>query len=99
MHSSGPDKEKLLRTMKPKAIGALVLATLMQATGVEAQTEHARGPVRTMQPNIERRRLSPEDLRKVAPALEAYTQERLYGEVWKRPGSRPALEAWSPSRR
>ncbi len=22
----------------------------------------------------------------VAPALEAYTQERLYGDVWKRPG-------------
>jgi 4-carboxymuconolactone decarboxylase len=28
----------------------------------------------------------PEDVRSVAPALEKYTQERLLGEVWKRPG-------------
>jgi 4-carboxymuconolactone decarboxylase len=27
-----------------------------------------------------------EDVRSVAPALEKYTQERLLGEVWKRPG-------------
>jgi 4-carboxymuconolactone decarboxylase len=38
------------------------------------------------QPNIDKRRLSPDEVRKVAPALEAYTQERLYGDVWKRPG-------------
>src|SRR3954469_3970864 len=36
------------------------------------------------QPHVERRRLSPDDVRQVAPALERYTQERLYGEVWKR---------------
>ena len=41
------------------------------------------------QPNIQGRRLSPEDVRAVAPALEAYTQERLYGDVWKRPGLTP----------
>ena len=41
------------------------------------------------QPNIERRRLSPDDVRAVAPALEQYTQGRLYGEVWKRPGLTP----------
>jgi 4-carboxymuconolactone decarboxylase len=29
------------------------------------------------------------DVRKVAPALEAYTQNRLLGEVWKRPGLAP----------
>src|SRR5437660_11297839 len=33
--------------------------------------------------------LSYEDLRKVAPALEAYTQSRLLGDVWKRPGLAP----------
>ncbi len=33
--------------------------------------------------------LSYEDVRKVAPALEAYTQNRLLGEVWKRPGLAP----------
>jgi 4-carboxymuconolactone decarboxylase len=41
------------------------------------------------QPNVAGRRLSPEDVRRVAPALEKYTQERLYGEVWKRPGLSP----------
>ena len=45
--------------------------------------------MQTTQPNIDKRRLSPDDVRKVAPALEAYTQERLYGEVWKRPGLAP----------
>ena len=30
-----------------------------------------------------------EDVRKVAPALEAYTQNLLLGEVWKRPGLAP----------
>ena len=37
----------------------------------------------------EQRKLSPEDVRQVAPALERFTQERLYGEVWKRPGLAP----------
>src|SRR3954451_4718663 len=41
------------------------------------------------QPNVAGRRLSPEDVRRVAPALDKYTQERLYGEVWKRPGLSP----------
>lgn len=38
------------------------------------------------QPNVAGRRFSPEQVRSVAPALERYTQDRLYGEVWKRPG-------------
>lgn len=33
--------------------------------------------------------LTYEDVRKVAPALQAYTQNRLLGEVWKRPGLAP----------
>jgi 4-carboxymuconolactone decarboxylase len=41
------------------------------------------------QPNVERRRLSPDDVRRVAPAFEQNTQELLYGEVWKRPGLSP----------
>ena len=36
--------------------------------------------------DIAGRRLSPDDVRMVAPALEKYTQGRLLGEVWKRPG-------------
>src|SRR3712207_3250149 len=38
------------------------------------------------QPDIAGRRLAPEDVGRVAPALEKYTQDRRYGEVWKRPG-------------
>jgi 4-carboxymuconolactone decarboxylase len=30
-----------------------------------------------------------EDVRKVTPALEAYTRDRLLGDVWKRPGLSP----------
>jgi 4-carboxymuconolactone decarboxylase len=41
------------------------------------------------QPDIAGRRLSPDDVRRVAPALEKYTQDRLYGEVWQRPGLTP----------
>jgi len=48
---------------------------LMASSSVEAE-----------QPNVVGRRLSPDDVRRVAPALEKYTQDRLYGEVWKRPG-------------
>lgn len=33
--------------------------------------------------------LTSDDVRKVAPALEAYTHDRLLGEVWKRPGLAP----------
>ncbi len=36
--------------------------------------------------NVEYRSVSPEQIRSVAPALERYTQERLYGQVWNRPG-------------
>jgi 4-carboxymuconolactone decarboxylase len=33
--------------------------------------------------------LTYEDVRQVAPALVAYTQNRLLGDVWKRPGLAP----------
>jgi len=32
---------------------------------------------------------TPDDVRMVAPALEKYTQERVLGELWKRPGLSP----------
>jgi 4-carboxymuconolactone decarboxylase len=48
---------------------------VLGATAAEAQ-----------QPNVGGRRLSQEDVRAVAPALEAYTQQNLYGDVWNRPG-------------
>jgi 4-carboxymuconolactone decarboxylase len=59
---------------------AAILASLffMASPSAEAQ-----------QPNVAGRRLSPEDVRSIAPALEKYTQDRLYGEVWKRPDLPP----------
>lgn len=45
------------------------------------------------QPNVGGRPLSPEDVRAVAPALEAYTQRNLYGDVWNRPGLSSATAA------
>ncbi len=48
-----------------------------------ATTAHAQ------QPDPEGRRFSPDQVRSVAPALEQYTRERLYGDVWKRPGLSP----------
>ena len=59
---------------------AAALASLFVGMASAAQAQ---------QPGVENRRLSPEDVRSVAPALEKYTQERLYGEVWKRPGLSP----------
>jgi 4-carboxymuconolactone decarboxylase len=56
---------------------AAALASLLVGAASSAQAE---------QPNMAGRRLSPEDVREVAPALEKYMEERLYGEVWKRPG-------------
>jgi alkylhydroperoxidase/carboxymuconolactone decarboxylase family protein YurZ len=45
----------------------------------------AASPAQAQQPDLGNRRLSPEDVRMVAPALEKYTQAHLYGDVWKRP--------------
>ena len=77
-----------MKTTKPILFTGVVLAALIHANANgRAQAEQVRGgTVQTTQPNIDKRRLSPDDVRKVAPALEAYTQERLYGEVWKRRG-------------
>jgi 4-carboxymuconolactone decarboxylase len=60
-----------------------VRTTIASALLIASSFAHAQ------QPNVTGRRLSPEDVRRVAPALEKYTQERLYGEVWKRPGLSP----------
>lgn len=57
-----------------------ILALVAGAIAMTATTAHAQ------QPNVAGRHFSPEQVRSVAPALERYTQERLYGEVWNRPG-------------
>ncbi len=54
-----------------------------------AQSAQTAPTLEITQPNVAGRRLSPDDVRSVAPALEAYTQGRLYGDVWKRPGLSP----------
>jgi 4-carboxymuconolactone decarboxylase len=44
------------------------------------------GAVEVPQPDVDARQISPDDVNQVAPALERYTQEQLYDEVWTRPG-------------
>ncbi|USI71526.1 carboxymuconolactone decarboxylase family protein [Sphingomonas morindae] len=46
-------------------------------------------PTTIQQPNVDHRRLSPDQVRQASPALEQLTQQRLYGEVWRRPGLSP----------
>jgi 4-carboxymuconolactone decarboxylase len=52
---------------------AATVASLCLSASASAQTK--LGPMR-----------APSDIGTVAPALEKYTQERLLGDVWKRPG-------------
>ena len=59
-----------------KVLTALV-ATMSLAAALCAQ---ARSP------EASGRILRQEDVRQVAPALEKYTKDRLFGEVWERPG-------------
>jgi 4-carboxymuconolactone decarboxylase len=56
------------------------------STGLNRANPGSTATVQTTQPNVQARRLSPDDVMQVAPALENYTQQRLYGELWKRPG-------------
>lgn len=60
-----------MKRLAPLIAGAMI----MNATNVEAE-----------QPSNERRRFTSDQVRSVAPALEQYTQDRLYGDVWNRPG-------------
>src|SRR5258705_4916009 len=63
--------------MQPAAIALLSLMAIQSAHAEE--TTSMTGMLM----------LTNEDVRKVAPALEAYTQSRLLGDVWKRPGLAP----------
>ncbi|BAC49865.1 bll4600 [Bradyrhizobium diazoefficiens USDA 110] len=66
--------------MKPQAavVALLALTAMPLARTEETAAMTGSSPVLTY-----------EDVRKVAPALEAYTQNRLLGDVWKRPGLAP----------
>lgn len=59
---------------------AVTVASLILVAASSAQAQ---------QSDIAGRGPSPGDVRMVAPALDRYTQERLNGEVWKRPGLTP----------
>jgi len=59
------------------------LATLLLIAASSAQGQRARAE-QGLKPM-----LPLDDIRMVAPALEKYTQGRLFGEVWKRPGLSP----------
>jgi 4-carboxymuconolactone decarboxylase len=73
---------------KPGSILAgMVLATLAALPCTASAQAVARATVE--QPHVDRRRLPPDRVRGVAPALEQLTQQRLYGEVWRRPGLSP----------
>jgi 4-carboxymuconolactone decarboxylase len=60
------------------AIALLSLMAIPTARAEETTTMTGSKPMLTY-----------EDVRKVAPALQAYTQNRLLGDVWKRPGLAP----------
>jgi len=57
------------------AVICAVMCLAMAAISAQAQETVVGGRI-----------LRQEDVRRVAPALEKYTQERLFGDVWKRPG-------------
>src|SRR6266566_812893 len=60
---------------------AIALLSLMAMPSASAEETTAMNGSKPM--------LTYEDVRKVAPALEAYTQNRLLGDVWKRRGLAP----------
>src|SRR5467141_2344317 len=64
--------------LQTAAIALLSLMVMPSARAEETTTMTGSKPMLTY-----------EDVRKVAPALEAYTQTRLLGDVWKRPGLAP----------
>src|SRR6266705_2190187 len=59
-------------------LATLLLIAASSAQGQQARAEQGLKPM-----------LPLDDIRMVAPALEKYTQGRLFGELWKRPGITP----------
>jgi 4-carboxymuconolactone decarboxylase len=64
--------------LRPAAIALLSLIAMPSARTEEIATMIGSKPILTY-----------EDVRQVAPQLAAYTQDRLLGDVWKRPGLAP----------
>lgn len=66
--------------MKLRTTAAIALLSLLAMSSARAAETTMTGS---------KPMLTDEDIRRVAPALEAYTQNRVLGEVWKRPGLAP----------
>src|SRR5262245_15472245 len=64
-----------------KLLAATIASLALIASSAQAQETKAMPVPKSM--------LTREDVQMVAPALEKYTQDRLLGEVWKRPGLAP----------
>ena len=77
-----------LRRKSTTVLAFALLASVVTGLPSAAQAQEV-ALTTVQQPNADRRRLSPDQVREVAPALEQYTQQHLYGEVWKRPGLSP----------
>ncbi|WP_218017626.1 carboxymuconolactone decarboxylase family protein [Sphingomonas pituitosa] len=67
-----------------KSLPPLAMAVLVGLVPMETASAQQADPATVQQPNVALRRLSPDQVRQVAPALEQLTQQPLYGEVWKR---------------
>jgi 4-carboxymuconolactone decarboxylase len=67
-------------------VNGKVVEWLEHVTDAEYGAPLTTSSLQILQPNVAARRISPAVVESVAPALERATQERLYGEVWTRPG-------------
>jgi 4-carboxymuconolactone decarboxylase len=65
--------EKTMRILVAVMVSFAVITSPLQAQERRTMAVQATMP-------------SPEDIQRVVPALDRYTQERLLGDVWKRPG-------------
>src|SRR3989475_3786959 len=77
VHARGNRKEIEVKILAATIASLFVIVTL----STQAEPTMAGPGAKPMLP--------PDGIRTVAPALEKYTQGRLFGEVWKRPGLSP----------
>jgi 4-carboxymuconolactone decarboxylase len=64
-----------------KVLAATIASLALIASSAQAQETRAMPISKSMHPR--------DEVRMVAPALDKYTQDRLLGDVWKRPGLAP----------